>query len=353
MGGFAMTRHRRGFTLIELLVVIAIIAVLIALLLPAVQSAREAARRAQCVNNLKQVGIAMHNYHDVAGSLPPGGMAIVDGTWQLFILPYLEQGVLYNAYNMGGTYEIPGSGGVKNTDQNLRYGGVCQLTVTSARINTLTCPSDSINTTGYPSAIASMPVSFHNYVVNFGSFGYYQQLSTAPSGYGGTTFSTPYPPGTWSGAPFSDAEPSFYPARLQVYPFASITDGLSNTLMASECIQGHAFNGTQDLRGFTWWGEAAAFETWLAPNSPLPDVEESTSYCPANYPAMAPLNPPCTAPYTTSQGVTYAARSRHPGGVNTLFCDGSVKFVKNTVNLFTWRALSTTQGGEVVSADSY
>jgi prepilin-type N-terminal cleavage/methylation domain-containing protein/prepilin-type processing-associated H-X9-DG protein len=345
---------RPGFTLIELLVVIAIIAVLIALLLPAVQAAREAARRAQCVNNLKQVGIAMHNYHDVAGSLPPGGMAIVDGTWQLFILPYLEQTPLYNSYNMTGTYEIPGSGGVKNTDGNLRYGGVCQLTVTSARINTLTCPSDTINTTGVPnSTITTMPVSYHNYVVNFGSAGYYQQLSTAPNGYGGTTFSNPYPPGNWLGAPFSDAEPSYYPARLQVYNFASIQDGLSNTLMASECVQGHAYNGVQDLRGFTWWGEAAAFETWLAPNSPLPDLQESTSYCPVNFPAIAPGNPPCTAPYTTSQGVVYGARSRHPGGVNTLFCDGSVKFMKNTINLFVWRGLSTTMGGEVISADSF
>src|SRR5213592_4958703 len=111
-----MTRHRRGFTLIELLVVIAIIAVLIALLLPAVQSAREAARRAQCVNNLKQVRIAMHNYHGAMRSLPPGGLAIVDGTWQLFVLPFLEQSPLYNSYNMDGTYELPGGSGVKNTD---------------------------------------------------------------------------------------------------------------------------------------------------------------------------------------------------------------------------------------------
>ena len=100
-----MTRRRRGFTLIELLVVIAIIAVLIALLLPAVQAAREAARRAQCINNLKQVGIAMHNYHAVTSSLPPGGMAIIDGTWQLFTLPYMELSTLYNAYNQDGTYE--------------------------------------------------------------------------------------------------------------------------------------------------------------------------------------------------------------------------------------------------------
>jgi prepilin-type N-terminal cleavage/methylation domain-containing protein/prepilin-type processing-associated H-X9-DG protein len=346
-----MARQRRGFTLIELLVVIAIIAVLIALLLPAVQAAREAARRAQCINNLKQVGIAMHNYHDSLGSLPPGSMAIVDGTWQLFVLPYLEQSALYNAYNQAGTYES--ADGTKNTDQNLRYGGICQLTVTSARINTLTCPSDSINTPGYPSSVSNIYISFHNYVVNFGPYGYYQQLTTAPGGFGGMTFSTPYPPGNWPGAPFSDAEGSYYPARLQCYNFATIIDGLSNTLMVSECIQGHAMGTAQDLRGFTWWGESAAFEAWLAPNSPLPDVLETTSYCAAIYPAMAPLDPPCTAPYTTSQGVTYAARSRHPGGVNTVMCDGSVKFIKNSINLFTWRALSSSQGSEVLDASSY
>jgi prepilin-type N-terminal cleavage/methylation domain-containing protein/prepilin-type processing-associated H-X9-DG protein len=346
-----MGHRRRGFTLIELLVVIAIIAVLIALLLPAVQAAREAARRAQCVNNLKQLGIAMHNYHDSLGSLPPGGMAIVDGTWQLFILSYLEQNGLYNAYNQSGTYEL--AGGVKNTDQNLRYGGVCQLTVTSARINTLTCPSDTINSPGYPSALPNVFISFHNYVVNFGPYGYYQQLSTAPNGYGGTTFSNPYPPGNWLGAPFSDAEASYYPARLQVYNFSSITDGLSNTLMASETVQGHPFGSNNDHRGHTWWGESAAFEAWLAPNSPLPDVLEDATYCGSIYPAMSPLNPPCTAPYTTTQGVTYAARSRHPGGVNTVMCDGSVKFIKNSISLFTWRALSSTQGGEVISADSF
>jgi prepilin-type N-terminal cleavage/methylation domain-containing protein/prepilin-type processing-associated H-X9-DG protein len=343
-----MTRQRRGFTLIELLVVIAIIAVLIALLLPAVQAAREAARRAQCVNNLKQVGIAMHNYHAVLSSLPPGGMAIIDGTWQLFTLPYMELSTLYNAYNQDGTYES--ANGIKNTDLNLRYGGICQLTVTSARINTLTCPSDIINSTGYPSGVASQPISYHNYVVNFGSAGYYQQLASAPNG---TFFSNPYPPGNWLGAPFSDAEPSFYPARLQVYTFASIIDGLSNTLMASECVQGHAYNGIQDLRGFTWWGEAAAFETWLAPNSPQPDVQESTSWCPVNFPQIAAPNPPCTAPYTSTVGTVYGARSRHPGGVNTLFCDGSVKFTKNTINLLTWRALSTTMGSEVLSADAF
>jgi prepilin-type N-terminal cleavage/methylation domain-containing protein/prepilin-type processing-associated H-X9-DG protein len=343
-----MICRRRGFTLIELLVVIAIIAVLIALLLPAVQAAREAARRAQCINNLKQVGIAMHNYHSAMNTLPPGGMAVIDGTWQLFILPFMEQSPLYNAYNQSGTYEIPG--GIKNTDVDLRYGGVCQVTVTSSRISSLTCPTDIQNTTGYPSSLAGFNISFHNYVANFGSFGYYQQQTTSPNG---TFFSNPYPPGAWTGAPFSDSEPSFYPSRLMTYSFASITDGLSNTLMNSECIQGQAFNGNYDLRGFTWWGEAATFSGWLGPNSQLPDVQESTGYCPAIYPAMASTNPPCTAPYTTSLGTVYAARSRHAGGVNALFCDGGVRFIKNSINLFTWQSLCSSQGGEVISSDSY
>ena len=114
--------------------------------------------------------------------------------------------------------------------------------------------------------------------------------------------------------------------------------------MNSECIQGHPFNGGQDLRGFTWWGEAATFSGWLGPNSLLPDVEESTGYCPAIFPAMAPGNPPCTAPYTSTPGTVYAARSRHPGGVNTLLCDGSVRFVKNSINLYTWQSLCSSQG---------
>src|SRR5215218_2002051 len=119
-----MNPSRRAFTLIELLVVIAIIAVLIALLLPAVQAAREAARRAQCVNNLKQIALAMHNYHETMGSLPPGNKGCCHGTWQLFVLPWVEQQALHNAWNFlginnpnGGTY-----------DNYLRYAGQSNTT---------------------------------------------------------------------------------------------------------------------------------------------------------------------------------------------------------------------------------
>ncbi len=331
-------QRSRGFTLIELLVVIAIIAVLIALLLPAVQAAREAARRAQCINNLKQVGIAMHNYHDVAGSLPPGHRSSVCGTWQTFLLPYLEQHPMYNAYNMMGRYLQPD--GTKNPDGNLRYGGVAQLTVTRSRINALTCPADTAVAVALYSNITN-----HNYAVNFGSAGLFQGLQT---NYNNTlTYATPYPV-PWLGAPFSDSDPSNYPSRQRTYNLATIIDGTSNTLMASEVVQGQ--NG--DIRGFTWWGDTSTFQTWLAPNSPLPDVLQSSGYCAALYPLISTPNPPCTVT-TGSQGPTTASRSRHPGGVNTLFCDGSVKFMKNTININVWRSLSTSMGNEVVSADAY
>jgi len=338
--------RRRGFTLIELLVVIAIIAVLIALLLPAVQAAREAARRAQCVNNLKQIGIAMHNYHDVVLTLPPGHRSSVCGTWQTFLLPYLEQHPGYNAYNMSGRYLLPD--GTKNPDGNLRYGGVCQLTVTRMRINSLTCPSDTAVANSAYSGLTE-----HNYAVNMGNAGFFQELTTSSNN---MTYAKPYyPNGAWLGAPFSDMDPSNYPSRQRTYNLSSITDGTSNTLMAAEVIQGQ--NG--DIRGFSWWGDSSCFETWLAPNSPLPDVVQSSSYCgpgpngtPKLFPQIDTPNPPCTTT-TATAGPTYAARSRHPGGLNAVMCDGSVKFFKNTINLFTWRALSTSQGGEIVSSDAY
>ena len=115
----------RGFTLIELLVVIAIIAVLIALLLPAVQAAREAARRSQCVNNLKQIGLAMHNYHDVNGSLPPGVKSCCWGTWLVFVLPQIEQQSMFNAWNFGGDYLYYQG----QYDAPLRYAGVARAVV--------------------------------------------------------------------------------------------------------------------------------------------------------------------------------------------------------------------------------
>ena len=155
------------------------------------------------------------------------------------------------------------------------------------------------------------------------------------------------------GAPFTDiGSPitaiygsSTSPATIGgIIRLSAITDGLSNTMITSEVIVGQGF----DLRGFSWWFEGAAFEGYLGPNSSSPDMMQSQGYC--NYPFQG--NPPCAeAPSILS--ITNAARSRHPGGVNVGMADGSVRYVKDSVNLLSWRALSTTRGSEIISSDAY
>jgi prepilin-type N-terminal cleavage/methylation domain-containing protein/prepilin-type processing-associated H-X9-DG protein len=345
-----MSPKRRGFTLIELLVVIAIIAVLIALLLPAVQAAREAARRAQCVNNLKQIGLACMNYESGMGVLPPGLKGSIWGTWMVFVLPYVEQQALYNAWNTSGNNSA-GSPTVGVT-----YGSAFNITVTSSRLNSFTCPSDT------PAAPISSTVNgvaykvtSHNYAANFGNLFVFQ--NQAGSGANGS--SVPF-----LGAPFSDiGSPLVTLSTITLAApiggyvdtkLSSITDGLSNTMLVAEVVQGQGtggqYNASYDLRGFAWWYGGATYESWLAPNSPLPDQMEVAGYC--VYPFAN--NPPCIpSPGTANLFITTAARSRHPGGVNSVTADGSVKFFKNSINLNTWRALSTTQGNEVISSDAY
>ncbi|WP_435022454.1 DUF1559 domain-containing protein [Tundrisphaera sp. TA3] len=329
-----MHRKRSGFTLIELLVVIAIIAVLIALLLPAVQAAREAARRSQCTNNLKQLGLAVANYESTNGSLPPGVKYQVWGTWNVFILPYMEQASLYNAWNNSGHYA---DGGLTA----LRYAGVANTTVTSARIATYTCPSDSMSE-GYGT---HNTLSF-NYSANYGN--------TAINTVSGTTSTAPaqvYNTFIYGGAPFTDI-------LIGAVRLGDIRDGQSNTMFFAETIQGQDQKGLgkYDLRGFTHWWEAAVFQGSVPPNTSQPDLMQA-GYCLDK--SVVPDNPPCitststaTAP-ATGLNYVHAARGRHPGGVNVAMGDASVRFVKNTVNLYTWAALSTSKGGEVISSDAY
>jgi prepilin-type N-terminal cleavage/methylation domain-containing protein/prepilin-type processing-associated H-X9-DG protein len=334
-----MKRIRTGFTLIELLVVIAIIAVLIALLLPAVQAAREAARRIQCTNNVKQIGLGMHNYESSNGSLPPGCKGGQWGTWLLFSLPYVEQQSLYNAWNFMGNSEIPAAASL------FSYQGAGNITVTTTRVSAYYCPSDGGNTALQGLATLG-PITSQNYVVNFGNVDTLQQ---SPITVNGTTY-------VFLGSPFGDiGAPDVLSAAFagQGTPtpttrFAAITDGLSNTLMTSESVVGQP-NGTKyDLRGYSWWSWSAMFSGILVPNSTLPDSMQSASYC--NYPFNN--NPPCM----TASGnfaMYNGARSRHPGGVNAGMCDGSVKFFKNSINPASWSGLCSTQGGEVISSDSY
>jgi prepilin-type N-terminal cleavage/methylation domain-containing protein/prepilin-type processing-associated H-X9-DG protein len=351
----SIQKNRRGFTLIELLVVIAIIAVLISLLLPAVQSAREAARRAQCVNNLKQIGLAMHNYESSYSAFPQGMRGCCWGSWLIPVLPYVEQSAMYNAWNAMGN----NTGAAGTVDGPLRYAGICNITVTAARVNAYMCPSDPNNilTTGIGQTIGTLRfnVTSQNYVVNFGNITM-QQGSVV-----GNTFQAQFTdPVTnrvipFMGAPFGDAgapRPDIAAGGGQgatngVVQIGSITDGLSNTMMVSETLVGQS-GASLDLRGFSHWAYAANYSGLRTPNSRDNDWMQSAGYC--NWPAIR-SNPPC-------QGgpgglVIIAARSKHPGGVNVTFCDGSVKFIKDSVNIATYNALSSSKGGEVISADAY
>jgi len=333
-----MTAQRRGFTLIELLVVIAIIAVLIALLLPAVQAAREAARRAQCVNNLKQLGIAMHNYHDVVGSFPTSfwratfvpGTTTQDGTnrhsWLTMILPYVEQTNVYNAMNFmvgaGGNGPVGPGGATANS-------GAINHTATMSIINVYMCPSDpspSISTfdrvdQGVGRNNNSGPKL--SYAGNFGdnhnddaTWWTFPNLPTArDKGFGETNTQTGIM--CRSGGTTS---------------IRDVTDGTSNTFAAGEVLY-----ETND-----WW-------TWANPNG-----STCGTSCPICYMRVTDHKGDSASP-TDSRNwrVGFGFRSLHPGIVNFLFCDGSTRALKCSVSRVTYRALSTRNLGEVISADAF
>lgn len=298
-----------GFTLVELLVVIAIIGVLIALLLPAVQSAREAGRRSQCLNNLRQVGLAMQTYHDSKRALPKGAaLGCCYGTWAMQVLPFLEQQNLAIQYkNLGG---VGGS---------LDYWhGENLANVTSKRIEALTCPSDvpRVNDNGVP-----IPLTLHNYAGNHGATGTDIGSSIPVADREGVLY---------QGSPFTANDARSY---------REIEDGLSNTVLMAEVVQGTE----NDLRGLIWWAPGAFFHTFIGPNSNLPDITYPTN------PQCNPTdpNPPCAK--GSDRGV-FASRSRHPDCVQIALCDGSSRVVSDSIDITTWRNLGSTQDGQAVSS---
>ena len=314
----AMRSREHGFTLVELLVVIAIIGILIALLLPAVQAAREAARRSQCASNLKQVGLAMHTYHETHRFLPVGGYGCCSGTWKVAVLPYVEQQAFYEMYDYGLGYSHDYATGNFN------------VRVTGSRFAVYTCPSDR-------PAEPVWKLTHHNYLVNYGTTGYFW-LESSGNGIvvdriGDVEF---------RGAPFETS----YAAEAS--RFRDISDGLSSTLMLAECVQGQSDpslgdNG-YDLRGWSWWGPAAGFSGYLSPNSWSPDVEALGTQCQPHFAS----NPPCIEESWPNKPMMLAARSRHPGGVQVSTCDGSVHFISDDIELGLWRRMTNTQDGEIV-----
>jgi prepilin-type N-terminal cleavage/methylation domain-containing protein/prepilin-type processing-associated H-X9-DG protein len=352
------TSRVRAFTLIELLVVIAIIAVLIALLLPAVQAAREAARRIQCVNNMKQLGLAMHNYHSANNSFPTGcvrgvGVPLLPGgkncgtnvfsscqntPWFCLMLSYFEQGTLANSYN----YSI----GAEGPMNPLPLGFFVNSTVCGSKISTFQCPSDRQNlfqvSPSYAGGALKDPIfTKGNYAASWGNL-YWGQDLLAPA-------SPMVDPATGGLPVFAKSAFGFYTVGLGAF-----TDGSSNTVAMAEVLQG----ATYDVRGMMWSTipGGASFMSRLAPNNPVDyyrtgivgDLLNSTEFCTSEPVQGLPCNG------NGSDKSAYAgSRSKHSGGVNALLADGSVRFIKNSVSMPTWLGLNTIDSGEVISADSY
>jgi prepilin-type N-terminal cleavage/methylation domain-containing protein/prepilin-type processing-associated H-X9-DG protein len=319
--------RRRGFTLIELLVVIAIIAVLIALLLPAVQAARESARRSQCINNLKQIGLAFHNYHSVNDCFPCGELTLpnLSGArtfWTCFILPHLELGPLGNAYNFSMSVNTSINGGAS-------YGPV-NSTVTQAVIKTYLCPDD----VGGMMNRGSYSWARSNYVATYSPDGVMVERNVP------FTYDT-----TCNGTKNPATRQALFNYNV-TRGLRDISDGSSNTVAASECISGP--DNSNDGRGTAWYDWGEQYTHHRPPNTTVADSVYPSNYC-VSTKQMAPCA--ATAPSWCMQD--YAARSYHPGGVNILMADGSTRFAKNSINLITWQAIASINAGEVVSADAY
>ena len=338
------------------MVVIAIIAVLIALLLPAVQAAREAARRSQCVNNLKQLGLAMQNYHDSVGTFPPGhlGTGWNDFNALVMLLPYIEQAPLYNSVNFA------------NTGNAANPGNATNFTIMGITLNTYQCPSDTDRLTGTQtlngvtllfghqsysgnsgnapesffdnnkhnaangitfSVIAGKPVAIRDVIDGTSNTASWSEKVKGIGSGGNNTYDSSKPPSTVyalsvtstgngsPATPYQDAVPQFYYAACNAINQSSASLATGAIAQGTYWWDGHPETGM--------YNHVMPPNTWSCNDSNVNDAAAST------------------------------ASSHHSGGVNIAFCDGSVRFIKQTISTASWWALGSRAGGEVISADSF
>jgi prepilin-type N-terminal cleavage/methylation domain-containing protein/prepilin-type processing-associated H-X9-DG protein len=340
-------RTRPGFTIVEVLVAISVVSLLAALLMPALQSAREASRRALCLNNLRQLGVAVHSYHSTHGLIVPGRIFRVeagpppasgcdgsllsgcqDTPWFVLLLPELEQQPLYNQFNFDLGAEGPGYAKF--------LGFFANTTVFGTKIGVFQCPSDRndpfrFDTTFQQGQFSGPVLTRGNYAMNWGNTRWDQAGLTGP-------------PVAYLPSAFGHTSRSF----------AAVTDGLSQSVFAGEILQG----ATHDIRGLVWTSVpgAGTFMSRFAPNQTQDIYKRTSGFDLLPDDSLCTSEPqlglPCLG--VASQYAAFAgARSRHPGLINALFGDGSVRPVKSTVDPAIWVALGSISSGEVVQADSY
>ena len=329
--------NRRGFTLVELLVVIAIIGILIALLLPAVQAAREAARRMNCTNNVKQIGIACHNYHSSNGRFPMGygpmrvaygsqgsqapGSGGAEWPWPDRIMGYIEEEMMDQYI---GDWNNNGAGHGYDAFKN----------VVGAQLGAFLCPSDPGASDPYV-----YPVSGKSDLV-------YGRIS-----YGGNNgigrMEAPIISGPPTGTHLLDQRIEGVFGYNKGYAIREITDGTSQTMLVAEIIVG------QDpitVRGTHSYDEGPFYMASYAPNDRTPDVIRE---CGPEDDADKTENPiaPCVYDSNAKNNLIHTSRSLHPGGVNAGLCDGSVRFISDEISLLVWQYLATPACGEIVPKD--